>query len=98
MKKEITWNELIKRITTEQQAKGTFRGLKEVFGVAKKEWDTIKSGKHGLFSVGKSKKTKGKGQNNNKTVKNKMKKIKLCDVCKLCDKCMKTNRLSLSSS
>lgn len=100
MKKEITWKELIKRISAQQRSNGKFSGLKEVFGEAKKEWDLIKSGKHDLFSVGQGvgqgqknnnnktvKKTRGVNKNN-KSKKNKMnlsdKKIKLCDKCKSC--------------
>ena len=76
MKKEITWKDLIKRISLEQKSKGTFRGLKYVFGVAKKEWSTIKSGNHGLFSVGKgtnkSTTTRRIKNKKNKSRKNKM--------------------------
>lgn len=97
MKKEITWNDLIKRTTMEQKAKGTFIGLKGVFGFAKKEWDAIKSGKHPLFSVGKGTNTNTKKHTlrNNKTLKHGMKKIKLCDHCKFCEKCIKLNRIKL---
>ena len=104
MKQEITWTGLIKKISLEQQAKGTFSGLKEVFGEAKKEWAIIKSGKHGLFSVGQKKnsdknnknKTVKKTHHNNKTKKNnksRKNKIKLCDKCQLCDKCIERNGL-----
>lgn len=51
MKNEISWKELIKKISLEQQAKGTFDGLKGVFAMAKKEWDKIKSGKHDSLTV-----------------------------------------------
>lgn len=82
MKNEITWKELIKKISLEQQAKGTFDGLKGVFALAKKEWDKIKSGKHESFTVkdAQSASTTKTGKNKtvkNKTVKNKnVKKIK----------------------
>lgn len=86
---------MIKKISSEQKKKGTFNGLKGVFGEAKKEWDIIKRGEHELYSVGKQQPAKTNGikrhnKNKNKTRKNKM---KLCDKCKLCEKCIIRNGL-----
>ena len=98
MKKQITWGDLIKKTTSEQQSKGVFSGLKNVLGAAKKEWDIIKSGKHPLFSVGKGKSVRRNNtyknnnkKNNYKTIKN---KIQLCSKCKLCPDCMRRNGLN----
>ena len=105
MKKEISWKELIKKVSLEQQGKGVFNGLKGVFGIAKQEWEKIKSGKHELYSVkkeekhdssSKSKKS-SKSAIKNKTIKNKgEKKLVLCDKCKLCDACIKRNKIILA--
>ena len=98
MKKQITWGDLIKKTTSEQQAKGVFSGLKNVLGAAKKEWDIIKSGKHPLFSVGKGKSVRRLGtaakKNTNKNNKTRKTKIQLCSKCKLCPDCMRRNGLN----
>ena len=99
MKQEITWKDLIKRISSEQKKKGSFNGLKGILGEAKKEWDIIKSGNHEIFSVGQGQKTNGKTVKKTRHNKNKNKdknksrknKMKLCDTCKLCEKCIKRN-------
>jgi len=91
MKQEITWNGLIKKITLDQQKNNTFNGLKNVFGLAKKEWGNIKSGKHPLFSVGKGKSLRRSNTSKKHNKKSRKNKIQLCSKCKLCPDCMRRN-------